>query len=92
MLKETIPPLAVTAVVPCKLALPRLRAALTTVLLSLVLRLPKASSIRTCGEGEKTTPAVAVLDGWTEIVSRLAAAGLTVILEEVALAKLPLLN
>ena len=83
---------AVALVVPCNDAVPALREALTTVLLSLVRRLPKASSIRICGEGEKATPAVAVLDGWIEIVSRVAAAELTVILEDVALAKLPLLN
>jgi len=87
-----MPPLAVTFVVPCRVALPRLRTALTTVLLSLLRKFPNASSIRTCGEGVKTTPAVAVLEGCVEIVSRLAAAGLTVTLEEVALAKLPLLN
>jgi hypothetical protein len=87
-----MPALAVTLVVPCKVALPRVRAALTAVLLSLDRKFPNASSIRTCGEGEKTTPAIAVLAGWADIVSRLAAAGLTVMLDEVALAKLPLLN
>src|SRR5712671_5986710 len=87
-----MPPLAVMLVAPCNVPLPTLRAALTTVLLSLERRFPNASSIRTCGEGERTAPAIAVLDGCVEIVSRLAAAGLTVTFEEVALAKLPLLN
>ena len=59
MLKLATPPLAVALVVPCSVALPKLRAALTTVLLSVVRKLPNWSSIRTCGCGAKAAPAVA---------------------------------
>ncbi len=54
---------AVAVVVPCKDAVPALRAAVITVLLSEVIKLPKASSIRTTGALEKTVPAVAVPGG-----------------------------
>src|SRR6266568_2414126 len=73
-----MPPLAVAVVVPCRVALPKLRAALTTVLLSLVRRFPKTSSIRICGCGAKAVPAVAVLAGWVWMVSLLADPALTV--------------
>src|SRR5438552_18824609 len=87
-----MPPLAVRLVVPCNVPLPPLRLAVTTVELSLLRRLPYWSSIRTCGCWAKTTPAVAVLEGWVRIVSLLAAAALTTTLEEVAPGKLPLLK
>src|SRR5439155_3924877 len=57
-----------------------------------VRKLPNWSSIRICGGGPKMTPAVPVLGGWVLMVSRLAAAGLTVTLDDVALTKLPLVN
>jgi len=72
------PPDAVAVVVPCKEAVPALRAAVTTVLLSEVIKFPNESSIRTTVALEKTVPAVAVLGGWVWTVSLLAAAGLTV--------------
>ena len=92
MVKLATPALAVAVVVPCNVPLPRLRATLTTVLLSVVRRFPNASSMRICGCGAKAAPAVAVPGGWVWMVSRLAAAALTVTLEDVALAKLPLVN
>src|SRR5882724_10977499 len=70
--------MAVAVVVPCRVALPRLRAALTAVLLSLVRKFPKTSSIRICGCGAKAVPAVAVLAGWVWTVSRLAGPASTV--------------
>src|SRR2546425_872197 len=51
-------------VVPLRLPLPAALAAVPTVLLSLLRRLPKASSIRMTGCWMKATPAVAVADGW----------------------------
>src|SRR5437667_12760245 len=54
---------AVTLVVPCNAAVPASRVALTTVLLSLVTRLPKLSNRRTTGAVEKIVPAVAVAGG-----------------------------
>ena len=87
-----MPPLAVRLVVPCNVPLPVLRAALTTVLLSPLRRLPYWSSTRITGCGAKAKPAVAVLEGWVRIVSLLAAAALTTTLEEVAPVKLPLLK
>ena len=79
----TRPPLAVTFVIPCKAPFPRFRDAVTTVLLSPVRKFPNWSSTRITGCCAKTTPAVAVLEGWARIVKRLAAAGFTVTLEEV---------
>src|SRR5947199_3207387 len=49
----------VTLVVPCREAVPPLRVAVMTVLLSVVTRLPKASRIWTTGAGEKAAPATA---------------------------------
>src|SRR6266699_3024111 len=46
--------------------------------------------MRTTGCGAKATPAVAVAEGWVWIVSRLAAAGLTAMVVEVAAATLAL--
>ena len=57
------PLLAVTLVVPCNEAVPRLRVAVITVLLSVVIRLPTASTIRITGAGENAAPAVTVLGG-----------------------------
>ena len=54
---------ALAVVVPPNKAVPVLRAAVTTVLLSLVAGLPNASSNLTIVAGEKVTPAVAVLGG-----------------------------
>ena len=92
MVKLAIPLLAVAVVVPCNVPLPVVRLAVTTVLLSLLRRFPNWSSILTCGCCAKTIPAVAVAEGCVKIVSLLAAAGLTVTLEEVAPVRLPLLN
>ena len=78
--------------VPCNTPAPPLRAAVTTVPLSLVRKFPYGSSIRITGCCAKTTPAVAVLEGWVRIVSLLAAAGLTAIDVEATAGKLPLLN
>src|SRR5882724_744525 len=61
--KVTMPPEAVAVVVPCTVPLPALRVAVTTVLKSLLRRLPNWSSTRIWGCVEKATPAVAVLDG-----------------------------
>src|SRR6266853_5261100 len=75
LVKVIRPLTAVRLVVPCKAALPPARLAVTTVLLSLVRRLPNWSSIRITGCWAKATPAVAVGDGWVRIVSLVAAAG-----------------
>src|SRR5580765_225883 len=61
---------AVAVSVPCNVPLPALRAAVTTVLLSAVSKWPTASSIRITGCCAKTTPAVAVLEGWVWMTSR----------------------
>ena len=89
--KVTMPLTAATLVAPCNVPLPARRLAVTTVL-SLLRRFPNWSSIRTTGCGAKATPAVAVLAGCVRMVSRLAVAGPTTTLEEVAPAKLPLLK
>src|SRR5262245_30036908 len=59
----TTPLTAVRPVVPCNDAVPRLRVAVTTVLLSPDRKLPKASSMRITGCCEKATPAVALEEG-----------------------------
>src|SRR3989442_624708 len=64
LVKVTTPLAADRLVAPCKAPLPAARAAVTTVLLSLLRKLPKASSIRITGCWAKATPAVAVADGW----------------------------
>src|SRR5206468_4074799 len=57
-------PLTAEAIkVPCTVPLPALRATVTTVLLSLERRLPKASWIRIAGAGENVTPALTVVGG-----------------------------
>ena len=69
---------AVTLVVPCNATVPALRVAVTTVLLSVVTRFPKASTRRTTGAGEKAVPAVVVVGGWVWMTRLAAAEGLTV--------------
>ena len=63
LVKVTTPLTAVRLLVPCREAVPRLRVAETTVLLSLLHKLPNASSIRTTGWFAKAVPAVAVVEG-----------------------------
>ena len=92
LVKLTTPLTAARLVAPCKAPLPAFRLAVTTVLLSLARKLPKASSIRTTGCGAKATPAVAAAEGWVWIVSRLAAAGLTATVVEVTPARPGLLK
>src|SRR6266446_7979317 len=70
--KVANPLTAVTLVVPCNAALPALRVAVTTVLLSVLRKLPKASKIRITGAGENATPAVAEA-GACVWIARLAA-------------------
>src|SRR5258706_14861350 len=79
----TMPPEAVTLVVPCNVPLPALRVARTMVLLSLLRKLPNWSSIRRAGCCANATPATAVLEGWESMTSRLAPAGRTLIEDEV---------
>ena len=74
----TTPLTAVRLVVPCNVPLPALRAAVTTVVLSLLRRLPNWSSIRITGCWAKATPAVAVAEGWVCKVSRVPRPALTV--------------
>src|SRR5439155_1300763 len=61
--KVAIPLTAVAVKVPCRVPLPALRATVITVLLSLVRRLPLASSMRMTGCCARTTPAVAAAEG-----------------------------
>jgi hypothetical protein len=86
------PFVAVAVKVPCSVPLPALRAAVTTVLLSPLRRLPNASSTRRAGCCANAAPAVAVVEGCVWIVSRLAAAGFTVTPLEVATFKPPLVK
>ena len=79
---DATPPDAVAVSVPCNVPPPAPRAAVTTVLLSLLRKLPNWSSMRSCGCGENATPAVAVVGGWVRIVNLFAAAGPTVTLED----------
>ena len=74
----------VREVVPWRVPVPALRLAVTSVVLSVLRKLPYWSSIRTNGCCAKTIPAVAVLEGCVAIVNRLAAAGLTTTFEQVA--------
>src|SRR5207249_2978321 len=92
LVKLTRPATAVRLVAPCKTPLPALRAARTTVLLSLLRKLPNWSSIRITGCWAKATPAVAVGEGCVWIVNRFAAAALTTTLLEADPVKLPLLK
>ena len=77
MAKAATPPLAVAVVVPCRVLVPAPRVAVTTVLLSLLRKLPNWSSMRMTGWVAKTTPAAAVADGCVWIVRRLATPALT---------------
>jgi hypothetical protein len=61
-----------------------LRLAVTTVLLSLVIKLPKESSMRTTGLLRKDGSGDAVAEGWVCIANRLLTDGLTAIALEVA--------
>ena len=63
LMKVARPPAAVAESVPCSAPPPALRAAVTTVLLSEVIKLPEASSMRMTGCVWKATPAVAVEEG-----------------------------
>src|SRR6266566_3338398 len=87
LVNVTRPLTAVRLVVPCNVPLPALRVAVTTVLLSLARKLPYGSSMRISGCCAKTTPAMAVEEGWVRRVSLLADAGLTAILAEVVPAR-----
>ena len=69
---------AVAVVVPCIDAVPAFRVAVTTVLLSLVTRLPNASRSWITGAGEKAVPAVADEGGCVWITRAEAVAGFTV--------------
>ena len=73
----TKPLTAVRVTVPSSVPVPRPRLTLTTLLLSVVIRFPKESSIRTTGCWAKATPAVAAADGWVPSVNRLAVAAPT---------------
>ena len=68
LVKLAKPLRAVAVTVPCKVPAPLARVAVTTVLLSELIKLPKASSIRTTGCWAKTTPAVALAEGCVWIV------------------------
>ena len=83
LVNVTKPATDVAVSVPCKVPLPALRAAVTTELLSEVIKLPEESSIRMTGCWTKVWPAVAVEEGWVRMVSLLAAAGATLMLPEV---------
>lgn len=83
--KAATPFIAVTLVVPCRAAVPAFRVTVTTVLLSLVTRLPNESRSWTAGTGEKVTPAVAVAGGWVWITRLAVGDELTVNTELAAL-------
>ena len=78
------PPETVTVLVPWTGPAPFMSAAVTTVLLSPVSRLPYLSSSSITGWVANAWPAVAVADGWVWITHLLAAAGLTTMLADVA--------
>src|SRR5260370_37232146 len=90
LVKVATPLAAIMLNVPCNRPLPALRAAVMTVLLSELTRFPNGSSIRTAGCCAKTTPAIAVAEGWVCMVNLLAAPGLMAMAPEVAPAQ-PLL-
>src|SRR6266550_8957127 len=73
LVKVAMPLTAVAVVVPCKVPAPAFRAAVTTVVLSELLKLPNWSSTRITGCWAKTTPAVALDEGWVGMVNLLAA-------------------
>ena len=64
LVKLAKPLRAVAVTVPCKAPAPLARVAVTTVLLSELIKLPRVSSTRTAGCWAKITPAVAALEGW----------------------------
>src|SRR6266700_2321933 len=76
LVKAMIPPTAAKLVVPCKVPVPVLRAARTTVLFSLEQRLPNWSSILMVGCCMNATPATALDEGCVCSVSRVARPGL----------------
>src|SRR5437667_7856151 len=69
----------VAVTVPCKVPVPALRVAVMTRPLSVVIKLPTASSTRMTCCVANVTPAVAVVDGCVTIVSLLVAPTFTVI-------------
>src|SRR5215467_13819680 len=75
LVNVTRPATAVRLVVPWRVPLPAPRAALTTVLLLLVQKLPNWSCRRSTGCWAKATPAVAVAEGWVWMAILLAAPG-----------------
>src|SRR6266567_1343074 len=83
LVKVTRPLTAVRLAAPCNVPAPAARSAVTSVEPSLARKLPYWSSIRMTGCCAKTTPAMAVVEGWVRMVSLLAGAGLTAILAEV---------
>jgi hypothetical protein len=88
--KVATPPATVAVNVPCNVPLPAARAAVMTVVLSLLRRLPNWSSIRTAG-----CSSILRLLPWSKAASDrkpVAAAALTTTLEEITGAKLPLLK
>src|SRR5439155_91104 len=92
LVKVATPLEAVAVSVPCNVPLPAFRAAVTTVLLSPLHKLPNLSSIRTLACCSKPMPSLAVLEGCVTIVTLLATSGLTTTFQEVALPKLPHVN
>ena len=91
LVKLAKPLTAVVVIGPCSVPAPLLRVAVTTVLLSELIKLPNESSMRSTGCWTNTKPAVAVLEGCVWIVRRLAAALLTANELLTALVKLVLL-
>src|SRR5205085_1347270 len=83
------PPATLAVVVPWSGPVPLFSAALTTVLLSPVSRLPYWSSIETTGWVPNPCPAVAAGDGCVWITNLLAAAGLTRMVLEITWVKPP---
>ena len=75
----TVPLLAVAERIPCSVPVPDKRAAVTTVLLSVVIRFPPASSTLRIGCWENATPAVADDEG--SVVMRSRTAGPSVIVK-----------
>src|SRR5437588_11776092 len=70
--KVARPLTAVAVVVPWSASVPLAIVALTTVLLSEVIKLPEESSMRITGCWAKAAPATAPAEGWVRTASRLA--------------------
>src|SRR5438105_2341165 len=70
--KVARPLTAVAIVVPWSASVPLAIAALTTVLLSELIKLPDESSMRITGCWAKAAPATALAEGWVRTASRLA--------------------